>query len=469
MNERLKKLREDLATKNARILELSNKADRTAEETQEMLAADGEAQALMGQIETEAAAVKAAERAQATKAFLTQNTTVVPPAEPINQPGLPVEVVAAYGEVTSFKGTREEKAQKAHDFGRFLYAALKRDPGSVEYCKAHNIALKAMSGDSNVDGAAMVPIQFVGDLISLIGVYGVARQVMRPTPMSSDSAIVPRRTGGVTTYYGGQGATITASDVSTNAVELHSKNLFALVVSALQLSDDSFINIGNLVADELAVGFAKAEDEAMFLGTGATTYGGIFGIIPSFQKSVEDAGGTWTTDAHKVYNPGIVLAAGNAFSEVTLANLHSVKAAVKRFRRPADNRWFCNQSFYDGVMQRLLAAAGGAQISEIVQLNSDYQNEKLLGKPVVFTEVMIETEANSGVPLVYGDPSLAGRFGDRQELTIARSVEYGFATGQEAWRGMERYDIVFHDLGTASSSAASRARGPLAELALQNA
>jgi len=445
-------------------------------------ALNAELDALELQVKRAKGVAAAEEKAGARQAFLQSHPANTLPEPDVSKAddGAAVETKLVpwrfTGTADHFTGTLEERRLKAYQLGRWFLATMCKHAPSMEYCQKAGIEIKTQTEGVNTAGGSLVPVQLSPDIINLQKEYGVARRCCRIRRMGSDEINVPRRTSGLTYYWGAEGAAMTASTKGWDHVTLHAKKLYCLVQFSTELSEDAVIDVGNDLVDEIALAFSKAEDDACFLGDGSSSYGGVLGCIEAMKKTVTDAGGTWTTDAHKTYNPSVVLAAGNAFSEVTLANLHSMKGAVQRYRRQnSQDRWHCNSALYYSVMERLCSAAGGVTAEEVARAQRSFSEAAdgtpiMLGRPVMFTEVMIEAEANSGVPLIYGDLGLACTLGDRREITLATSAEYAFNQDLMTMRGTARLDIQCHEVGAAHASvAASRARAPYSILALANA
>jgi HK97 family phage major capsid protein len=81
-----------------------------------------------------------------------------------------------------------------------------------------------------------------------------------------------------------------------------------------------------------------------------------------------------------------------------------------------------------------------------------------LGYPVVISQVMRKTAANSVICALFGDMALAASFGDRKGVMIATSehaVIGGvsvFERDEIAVRGIERFDFVAHSIGDATNA-----------------
>ena len=93
-----------------------------------------------------------------------------------------------------------------------------------------------------------------------------------------------------------------------------------------------------------------------------------------------------------------------------------------------------------------------------------------MGYPVEFVQIMPKVVANSQVCCLLGDMSLAVDFGDRRQTTIAFSRDASvdsvsmFETNQIAVKATSRFDIVAHDVGNQSATAALRVAGPVVGL-----
>jgi HK97 family phage major capsid protein len=261
--------------------------------------------------------------------------------------------------------------------------------------------------------------------------------------MTSDTKDRNRRTGGLTMYPVGEGAAGTESTKSWDRVSLVAKKWMVLTRISNELNADAIISLMDDLADEVALASATKKDQCGFIGTGASTYQGIHGVQQrlSALNGVDDGG-------------GLVLGAGNLASEITMANYNSVIGRLPNYAnaRPV---WFCSKWWWASTMQRLETAAGGNTIRDI---QGGTSNVLFLGYPVVWTEVLPTSDANSQIAALFGDLRLAADYGDRQATTIAisDSATIGttsvFESDEKALRWTERWDINVHDVGTATAA-----------------
>lgn len=319
------------------------------------------------------------------------------------------------------------------------------------YCKEFGIQVKAQAEGTNSLGGYLVPHEFGNDIIDLRESYGVFRRYAKLVPMMADTKSVPRRVGGLTVYNPGEGTAITASDKTWDSVSLTARKFATLAVYSSELDEDAMINIGDDLAGEIAWAFANKEDECGFNGDATSTYFGITGV----REKIKGLSGTIANIA------GLVVGTGNAYSEIVLSDFNKVVARLPQYADTPRAAWFVHKTFYHEVMEKLALASGGVTSIEVTNGARQF---RFLGYPVVVSQVMPKTEANSQVCALLGDLSLAAMFGDRRQLSLAYSTDYKFAEDQLAIRGTQRIDINVHSVGNADATAANRVAGPVVGL-----
>ena len=340
--------------------------------------------------------------------------------------------------VRSFKG--KDADYKAYAFGTWLnYIHTRNESSSKWLAKEGLIGQKDMSTVNNTAGGAAVPDQFLADLIRLVEEYGVIRQNARVVPMTSDTMLVPRRTGGLTVYYPGEGSAITESDVAFDNVQLTAIKAATLTSVSRELMDDAAISIGDLVANEIAQAFAYAEDNNAVNGDGTSTYGGVIGLLSK------------VNDGNHAASLSTAASGNTAFSTLDLADFHSLVGKLPQYAA-TNAKFYISRAGFSDSMERLAHAQGGVTRSE-TEAGSQLS---FLGYPVVITQVANSTltAQASTVILGFGDLRLASTFGDRQAMEVQTSSERFFDQDQVAIRGVERFDFVAHDLGNASTAGA---------------
>jgi HK97 family phage major capsid protein len=392
-------------------------------------------------------------------------------AVPINRPAFPngdkdpkKSRAIAYSAMGNLKhiglyGNRHQDEELAYRFAQWWFAT--NLPGdsplrakAAAFCADNGIpTIKALNEGINEQGGALVPPEFDNMLIRLLEQFGVFRRYTRMSQMAGDTKMIPRRTGGVTAAWVGESQSITDSTPSYDNVQLVAKKLAARVVMSSEITEDSAIGLADQLAFEIGTAFALAEDQAAFLGDASPTYGGITGIAPKLR-------GLSATIANIA---GLYVAFGDLFSEFILGDFNSTVALLPQYADTAQTAWYCHRSFYFGTMQRLELAAGGNTIREVA--SGDRAPRPLfLGYPVNFTQVMPRTDAASQIAAILGDLSMGTVMGDKRQRTLFTDPYSLSANDQIAVRGTERVDIIVHDVGNASATAADRQPGSIVGL-----
>lgn len=344
-----------------------------------------------------------------------------------------------YSSLYNFSGPNGDR--QAYRFGMWCLACATGMETAVKYCDNNNLAIKAFKAShlesKNEAGGFLVPEEFGNDWVDLRERYGVFRRNTRVVPMSSDTRTDPRRTGGLEAYWESEGNAPAESLKSWDRIGLTAKKKMVLAKYSSELSEDAVISIGDDLAGEITYAFELKNDQAAFNGDGTSPYGKIIGVRQRLLDTYTTTGGV-----------GLVLASGNLYNEITLADFNNVVAALPEYAE-FNAKWYCSKAFWAGVMQKLIVAAGGVTAMEVMQ---GVKQRMFLGYPVEVSQVMPKTAANSQIPCVFGDARLASRLGDRRQATIAFSADAAFSTDEILIRGTERNDINWHDVGDATNA-----------------
>jgi HK97 family phage major capsid protein len=372
-----------------------------------------------------------------------------------NNPGTQVARVSSRVNLKSFKG--ERAVENAYRFGQFMNAALFGATRSMEFCRTNGIAVKrAHSESDNESGGVLVPTEFENVMIDLRLEYGVFRRNANVVPMASNRKERPRRKGGLTAYpigARGDNRRLTESKKGWELIGLDAKKWGVLAKYEEELSEDSVIAFADDMASEMAYAFTQTEDECGFIGDGSSTYHGIVGIITKLK-------GLHATPANIA---GLQQASGNLWSEIVLADILGLVGKLPSFARQTGQvKWYCTNEFWATVLCRIALSLGGSAVAQI----QDEIKPSFLGKPVETVEVMDHVDANSSVPLLYGNLAQAAMFGDRRGMTVKMtdSNDTDFEEDLMAIKATERFDINVHDVGNASATASQRKAGPVVGL-----
>lgn len=438
----IKAQREKLAEATAKCQAIFDAAqaesrDLTAEESAEVDRLQGTADK-PGEIQAIQAGIARSERMESIKAGMAVaklggNLTGKKEAESGQEQPAKVHAVAKrHTTLKSFKS-----AEDAYASGQFLRAALVGAPDAKQWCADHGIQM-AHSGDTGPAGGYLVPDILENVLIDLKESFGTFRQYSMNWPMSSSVSLVPRRVSGFTTYFVGENATITPSDMVFDQVKLEAKKLAVLTQVSTELNEDSIISLADIIAREMAYALAVREDSCGWLGDGTSTYGGILGV-----KNALAAGSIMTAT-------GIT-----TFATVTLGNFEQVVGMLPEFPgiSPA---WYMSKVAFYATAGRLQNAAGGNNTIDL----GNGPVLSFLGYPVRFVETLPKAAASSEYIAYFGDLAMTATMGTRRGVEIRSDQSLGFASDSIYIRCTERFDINVHERGTASDA------GPMIALKL---
>lgn len=452
------------------IFDAANDKDRkvrgnTQDELDEIKAIDAD----QDELKARYAELEQIEEARAKNEELKKSLTA-----PVNRPPFPngekktkeITRALAYTPMGNLKhiglyGNRHQDQELAYRFFNWWCATANFPSGSairskaLSFCEDNGIpTMKALNEGINEQGGALVPPEFDNMLIRLLEQYGVFRQFTRMNQMAGDTKMIPRRTGGITATWPGEGGTIANSTPAYDNVMLVAKKLAALVIMSSEITEDSAISIADQLAFEIGTAFALAEDQAAFIGDASPTYGGITGIT----QKLLGLSGTIANIA------GLVVASGNLFSEFVIGDFISTVALLPQYADGNNTAWYCHRSFYFGTMQKLELTVPGGVTAREVATGDRAPRPLFLGYPVNFTQVMPRTDANSQIPVVLGDLSMSTVMGDRRMRSLFTDPYSLSANDQIQVRGTERVDIIIHDVGNASATAALRVPGSVVGL-----
>ena len=360
------------------------------------------------------------------------------------------------GNISNFAGRdRHEKEKAAYTYGMFCLAAMGHGGGKA-FCAAHGIPLQTKQYDKkdiffatphkesvNISSGYLVPPEIDSSMIDLRDRFGVARKLFRNVPMTSDTKDRRRRTGGLTSYFVGEGAIGTHSTKTYDMVNLTARKLMVLSTYSNELNEDAIISIGDDLAGEISYAFASKEDDCAISGDGTATYGNMTGIktklanasLAGVRQAAASTDDTW--------------------SLFTLADFHEVIGYLPEFAETPNVTWLCSKPFFAEVMEKLMIAAGGNVVGNLAA----GAPREFLGYPVMTTPKMpkVGTTGTEEIVCVLGDFTLAADFGDRRETTIAFSTDATvdsistFEYDEVAIRGSERFDINVHSVGSTTA------------------
>jgi HK97 family phage major capsid protein len=312
-----------------------------------------------------------------------------------------------------------------------FFLAINGNQRAADWCTDNDLpfATRAQVEGVNSFGGFLIPYELMRMIIALRELRGAFRAAARVLPLASDSATVPRRTGGLTVYFPGEGGSITESAMTFDNIGLAVKKLAALTRTSVELEEDSVIDLGNLFLTEMAYAFASKEDDCGFNGDGTSTYGGMRGVTTLLLDGNHGAGKVSAASGH------------NTFGNIDAVDLATLVGTLPGYAA-AGARWFISQMGFGLAFCRLAGATGGI----ITRADGKIL---FMGFPIQLAQVLpqVATTLSGKVMLAFGDLALAATLGERRGVTVARSSDRYLDQDQMVWRGIERVDINVHDLG----------------------
>jgi HK97 family phage major capsid protein len=350
----------------------------------------------------------------------------------------------SFNNVKSFSPeSRAEKDKMGYAFGMMAKMIGHNDKKAHSWLVENGYYTKGQNEATDADGGYLVPQILAREVIFLRDKFGVMRQNARVMGMSSDNLNVPKNSASTTAYWPAENTNITASQITFTNVQVLAKKLAILTQVSSELNEDSIVDVGAALAEDMAYVMAYNEDLATFLGDGTSTYGGITGAVNAIAGVNGGANAGWIYTAADVTGD---------WNDVTLEDLRKLTSAIPEYADTADAKFYMNRAFYQQVVCNLLDALGGNGFFDLTAAPGP--NPTLFGYPVVYTQVLSKdpTPAADTALALFGNFKTGSIMGSRRDLRIQVSDQAGFISDSLYFRATERFGYQFHDLPTVSTA-----------------
>ena len=347
--------------------------------------------------------------------------------------------VPAMPRVASIRGFVGANAEeRAHRAGQWYRGYVFSDAESRRWCKDHGVESRAQSEGSATLGGALLPAEVLDQVIVLVNEYGKFVQNVRTVTMNNETLAIPRRAGGLTTYWVNENAAVADSDAAWDRVNLVAKKLAVSNRMSSEILADSIVDLASYITVEIGRAFAKTIDDCGFNGTGAAGFGGITGLIPAL-AAVSGAKGI------------VQSAVATGFETMTISDFIAALAALPLYAR-SNAKWFISPAGYAASMARLRYAAGGNTVEQL----TGGVSETFLGYPVVLCNAMDSTLGvdSAKIKVLFGDLELAAIYGDRKAVNIRTSTERYAELDQTLMVATTRLDVQCFGVGTNTEAGA---------------
>jgi HK97 family phage major capsid protein len=166
--------------------------------------------------------------------------------------------------------TGDQKAgenERLLTFGGFLKGVATKD-GDV--LAAITKTGNGQSINVNADGGYAVPVEYSTEIIKLLRIFGVARQVARLVPMNSLTRKVNVQLTHPTATYTDEAVAHTKTKVTLDTpITQTAKKLSAVIPITEELLEENNIGMDSVIYEAVANAFARVEDDQAFAGTGS--------------------------------------------------------------------------------------------------------------------------------------------------------------------------------------------------------
>jgi HK97 family phage major capsid protein len=450
MASNLKRLQERAAAVAARMTELFNVEDRSAEQNKELISLGTQSDELKTSLDFE-------ERIAAKEAEL---RAVIEKAAPAPAPAAEVsakvedkkvEIRALTPHHTSLRAFNDgpEAVESAYRCGRWLRAVVYKNADDIRWCKDHGVESRALGENNNSAGGALVPEEFAARVIRLVENYGTfAASNVEKVTMTRDTMIIPKRITGTSAYFVGEGTAVNESEPTYSNVQLIAKKLACGTRLSSEVVEDALISIADQIAVEFSTSLALKGDLCGWLGDGTSQYGGIYGVVPKINDGTHSAG---------VVTSG---AGATGFETLTVTDFIKTIGKMPLYARQGA-AWFISPAGFAASMARLRYAAGGNTVETV----GGGVNEQFLGYPVNLVHVMDGTLGADGgkVKCLFANLGLSSIYARRRDFSVKLYDQVYATTDQLLLQGTMRFDIVHHSLGDATTP------GPVIALKTANA
>ena len=207
---------------------------------------------------------------------------------------------------------------------------LERAAAFVERRFGDKEVAKALNTSGTATGGALIPQDFIPDLIELLRAATTVRgfdPLIVPMPMGN--ATIPRLAGGAQAGYQGELDDMTTSQETFDDLQLNAKKLTAIVPVSNDLIRRAPIGVEAIVRDDLVQTVARREDLAFLMGDGSGN--SPIGFLNLCAASNKLLGGTLPTDPTQAnYNTTIASYVAALLEGMTLA----LEQGMSRMIRP---------------------------------------------------------------------------------------------------------------------------------------
>lgn len=300
--------------------------------------------------------------------------------------------------------------------------------------------LKAHGTFPNDLGGALVPEEFLPNLMYFANEFGAFRRAAGVTPMSSHSLTMPRTREFFVVGDLEENGEISSQDRPTfDNVKLNAEKKGGIARISMELLNDSPIALGEVLNRDVERGFDKYIDDSAL--TGANGYKGM-------DASTFTTAGTDHLDAALL----------SSWTEYNVTTIESFLALIPSAAWAAGGvGLICHRSFFGGVLARFGASAASVSDSGAGLFNATVPLPSgsvggYRSLPVYFSDSMPSSYAADQISCVAGSFPGGCKYGEvRGSTGITTSDQRYFEFEQVGFRATRRLAINLHNVGGAAT------------------
>lgn len=305
--------------------------------------------------------------------------------------------------ITGTAQTEDPKQQYEKDFHNYLKT------GNALNLRTDPVPPVAGSEGTNANGGFICPDGLDKRVVELLTPRSTIRRNATIIQAAGKKYERPYKKTGITSGWVGETSARTATDAQTyDMISAEVGELYAFPQYTQNFLADTWYNVEQGFARDLAITFADKEETAFISGDGSNKPKGILGSTTTF--GTED-------DTQRDWNKLQKVNTGSA-TGITLNSLYKIKDSLNYAYR-ANAKWYMSTSTYTALQQALVDTTqhgifGRGDVSQNMP-------ETLLGYPIEIDDYMPAVAANS-YPIIFGDMRQGYAILERPGIGVLRDM-----------------------------------------------
>lgn len=308
--------------------------------------------------------------------------------------------VGAYSE----ESKKDEKRKIANKFLREGLMSVINGSETKEFGK---VKAEMTTDDTGTPFSGYITDEFLSaEIRHLQTEYGVAAREFTTVSFMQSSYKANNLATDVSVFWVDEAGSISSTQAVLGQKTLELKKLAAIVTLTRELLQEQEIDFISFLGSRVAEGFAKAEDEAFFIGDGTSTYGSFTGLLEDsdVNEVVQDAG-------------------DGSFNDITVEYLRSMQDETPQGALP-NAKYYLNRTILSKIrnLREDAVTAGDGAGAFIYKSPQGTEPANIDGYPIVLVEAMPKgsDDAVDTSYILFGDLRKATIRGVRGGITADR-------------------------------------------------